>query len=349
MRLWSKICSVLLAVFLLAGMTGCSMEQEPASSEIYLMSTTIRQLQVCGSRNQQAVEAVNARLAELDQMLSLYQEDSDIDRINQSAGQAPVRVNEYTFTLLSAAKEYCERSEGLFDITIAPLTTLWGIGSDHARVPEPAELDAALALVDHRALILDEAEQTAFLQEPGMAIDLGGVAKGYMAAAIGEIYEEYGVTGAIVSIGGNICTYGEKPNGDGYVLGIRDPLGRSESSILGTLQTGDTVVATSGAYERYLEQDGTIYHHILDPKTGYPAKTDLLSVTVISPDGGLADYLSTVLFMAGSEAIESYRNHEDFQVIVVDAEKRVHLSDSLKDAFELVSDDYVLAEEQEEP
>lgn len=345
MRLKSRIFCVLLTCCLTVGLFGCCVDEQPSSGEIYLMSTTVRQQQVYGLNSERAVEAVNELLVELDRKLSLYQTDSDIDRINQNAGKEPVKVDEYTFTLLSAAKEYSAASEGRFDITIAPVTMLWGIGSDHAHVPDEVELAEALSRVDYRKLILDAGEQTAFLQEPGMALDLGGIAKGYMAAAIGDVYREYGVTGALVSIGGNICTYGEKPDGSAYWLGIRDPLGKSSSSIMGKLQTGESVVATSGGYERYLEKDGMLYHHILDPKTGYPVETDLLSVTVIAQDGGLADYLSTVLFMAGSEAIESYRNHADFEVIVIDREQKVYLSDSLTDRFEILLDDYRLAEE----
>lgn len=347
-RFWRKrahfrrMAGILLVLAAAAGLSGCS--EEAASGEIFLMSTVITQMSVYGPQSGEAVEAVNDLLRELDQKLSLYQEDSEINRINRAAGEAPVSVSDYTFRLLQEAKGYSELSGGRFDITIAPVSLLWGIDTDHARIPEPDGLAQALQLVDYRKLILNEEEQTAFLEREGMSIDLGGIAKGYMAAAIGETYAAYGVTGALVSVGGNICTYGRKPSGEPFVLGIRDPLQESANAILGKLEvTGNTVVATSGAYERYLEQDGVRYHHILDPQTGYPAETDLLSVTVVSADGGLADFLSTTLFMAGRETVKEYLDHPDFQVIAVDQDRRIWLSDALADAFTLLSATYTMA------
>lgn len=340
-----KKALALLCILLFLPLSGCGADEAPATGDLYVMSTYVTQ-QVYGRDGEEAVKNVNNLLKSLDRKLSLFQPGSDIDKINQNAGLSPVKVDSYTFDLISTAKRYGEASQGLFDITVAPLTLLWGIDTDQARVPSQAEIDAVLPLVEDEKLILDESEQTVFLQETGMKIDLGGIAKGYMAAAIREEYQKLEVTAALVSIGGNICAYGKKPDGEEFTLGIRDPASKSSAAIMGKLKITDRVLATSGAYERYLEENGTIYHHILNPETGYPAESDLLSVTVISEDGGLADFLSTALYMAGSASIEKYRNDSRFSVIIIDKDHQVHLSDSLKGRFELVGEDYALAKEE---
>lgn len=336
------IATLFVLLLLPLSLSGCKADETPATGDLYTMSTYVTQ-QVYGREKEKAIENVNTLLKSLDKKLSLFQEGSDIDRINQNAGISPVKVDDYTFALISAAKRYGEDSKGLFDITIAPITLLWGIDTDQARVPSQEEIASALPLVDSNQLILNEKEKTVFLQEKGMKIDLGGIAKGYMAAAIYEEYQKLDITAALVSIGGNICAYGTKPNGEAFTLGIRDPASKSSAAIMGKLQVTDKVLATTGAYERYFEQDGKIYHHILDPKTGYPVQSDLLSVTVISEDGGLADFLSTTLYMAGSENIEKYRNNSRFSVIVIDKENKVYISDSLKGNFELLGEGYTLA------
>ena len=247
--------------------------------------------------------------------------------------------------MIEKAKKYSELSQGRFDITIAPVTLLWGIDTDHARTPSPEEIREALLYVGYSRILLDAEKQTVFLQKQGMKIDLGGIAKGFISQAIGNEYQKFEIKSALVSIGGNICTYGKKPDGNAFTLGIRDPESVSGEGLCGKLKAFDTVVSTSGAYERYFEQDGKKYHHIFDPQTGYPAESDLLSVTVVSKDGGLADYLSTTLYAAGSSFIPNYLNDSRFSVIVIDNQKKVHISKTLADSFELAGDGYSLAED----
>lgn len=325
-----------------------SQSTEPEKTELFVMSTYVTQ-QIYGSQKKQAAQRVNELLTELDAKLSLYQPNSDISRINQNAGIAPVEVDEYTFELIQTAKRYSQLSGGTddskyrrrFDVTIAPVTLLWGIDTDHATVPTSEQLTTALALVNCENIQLDEENSTVYLKEKGMALDLGGIAKGHMARRIGEEYKKFDITSAMVSIGGNICVYGRKPGDIPYKLGIRDPKSSSSSAIMGTITVPeDLVLSTTGAYERFFEQDGVRYHHVLDPTTGYPADSDLLSVTVLCEDGGLADYLSTTLFIAGKEALASYLNDSRFDVIVIDSEGTVYLSDRIQSWFALTGDGY---------
>lgn len=210
-----------------------------------------------------------------------------------------MEVSQRTFDLLQRAKELSEQSDGAFDITIAPVVELWGITSDHPHVPTDEELAQAMALMGLEDLVLDEEACTVYLTRPGMAIDLGGIAKGWTADQLREYARELGAERGYVSLGGNLMIIGERPDGDPFKFGLRDPQGDA-STYLGTVTLEDgCTMATTGGYERYFEEDGIRYHHVLDPRTGYPADSDLLSVAVISKDGTLADYLSTTLFVPG--------------------------------------------------
>lgn len=328
-----KLILLLLVTLVL---TGCV--QKPHESELFAMNTYITQ-QVYGNNAEKAAKEVDAFIKKIETTLSLYVKDSDIDKVNNNAGSSPVKVNNVTFDLLKVAKKYGELSGGRFDITIAPLTKLWGITGDNPTVPSDTLIKQAVSLVDFEKIILDEKDKSIFLQDKGMAIDLGGIAKGYICNEISNIYKKNGVSGALASIGGNTLTYGTKPSDNQFTLGIRDPNGNA-NDLVGTLSVGDVVVATSGGYERYFEQDGKRYHHILDTKTGYPVDSDLLSVTVVSENGGLADFLSTTLFIAGSEHIQEYLNHEKFSVIVIDNKNNVYISDSLVKDFTLINKSY---------
>lgn len=342
-----KICLVLIFALISAFIfSACQIKAEPVETQTYAMNTIISQkIYDGGETGKKAAGEVNEKIKEIENQLSLYIDGSDIDLINKNSGLSPVKVNDFTFDLIKTAKELSEKSEGVFDVTIAPLTLLWGVTSDNPKVPSKAEIDQVLPLVDYNNIILDEAEKTVFLSKKGMSLDLGGIAKGYIAESIKEIYDNNGIASATVSLGGNIYTHGFKPDGSEFILGIRNPRSGNSSSYMGTLKSSEgDVVATTGAYERYFVEDGKTHSHILDLKTGYPVESDLLSVTVIAKDGGLADYLSTTLFIAGKENISKYLNHKDFSVIVIDSDNEVYISDSLKDKFKITDDTFNLHE-----
>ncbi len=333
---------VVLCAIIIVNLTGCSSSDKPYNTEIFAMSTYITQ-QTYGKNNKIASENVNTLLINLENQLSLFIDGSDIDKINKNAGVSSVKVKDYTFELVKTAKRYSELSGDRFDITIAPLTLLWGIDTEKARVPKQEEIDEALKLVDYKNIILNETEKSIMLAKKDMALDLGGIAKGYIVDRIKDEYQKQGITSALVSIGGNIVAYGTKPNKSLFTVGIRDPKGITGNELLGKLTVKDKVIATTGAYERYFEQDGIKYHHILDVNTGYPYPSDLAGVTIICEDGGLADFLSTTLFIAGKEHINDYINDDRFEVIIVDNENNVYISPSLKDSFEITNDSYTLS------
>ena len=291
---------------------------------------------------QKAIDALNG--AEFEKKVSMHLSDSEISKVNNSAGVSAVTVSDETYQLLKRSKELCSQSNGIFDITIGPLVKLWGITSDSPRVPADSEIKSYLKRVGNSKLSLNDEKKTAKLTNPYMEIDLGGIAKGYACDLAKQKYQELGLDSGLLSLGGNIYSFGTKPDGTAFIIGLRDPRG-GENDLMGDLTAPGKVVATTGDYERYFEQDGKRYHHVLDPKTGYPAETDLIAVTVITEEGALADFLSTTFFIAGKEAVLKNLDHDKFDIIAVDKEMKVYVSEGMKRNFKLTNTEtYQLAE-----
>ena len=310
-------------------------QAEPTVQTGFLMDTYIRQTTYDSSPDAgEKLRQMFDFLSEFENKASMYLSDSEISNINSHSGVMPVKVSDDIFQLLSRSKELCLQSEGRFDITIGALTKLWGITTDSPKVPSEEEIKDAQKLVDINQLVLDAENKTAKLNAPYMSLDLGGVAKGYACDLAREKYKELGLTSCLLSLGGNIYSFGTKADGTAFVIGLRDPLGDADD-IFGTVTAPDKVISTTGGYERYFEQDGKRYHHVLDPKTGYPAGSDLLSVTIIAEEGLLADCLSTSLFVGGKEAVLKNLSQTDFDVIAVDQEKNIYLSDGIRSKFQL--------------
>ncbi|GMO44871.1 MAG: FAD:protein FMN transferase [Treponemataceae bacterium] len=249
---------------------------------------------------------ISARLAEIEQLFSVSIAESDIAKINLNAGIAPARVHDEVIYLIKMACYFARKTGGAFDPAVGALSVLWAIGTDGARVPAQEEIARALTLTDYEKIQIDEEAKTVFLPQTGMIIDLGGIAKGYAADEVIKIAREHNVARALINLGGNVYVYGEKPRGkksgesEKWRVGIKDPE-NSGGRPAAHLDTGENSVVTSGTYERYFDKDGIRYHHILDTKTGYPAESDALSVTIVSASSLAADALSTSVFILGKE------------------------------------------------
>ncbi len=291
---------------------------------------TVMSFTACGPHARAAIDAAMAEVQRLDALLSTGNPDSEISRLNRNGGGA---VSADTLALLDASARVYEDTGGLFDCSVYPLMELWGFPSGEYRVPSDGEIAAALALVDG-SRVRTEGENRAVLGA-GQRIDLGGIAKGYAAQRVIEIYQAHGVESGMVSLGGNVQTLGTKPDGSPWRIGVRDPEG-VQGSYLGVLPVTDRAVVTSGGYERYFQQDGQTYIHILDPRTGRPAESDLLSVTVVSGDGTAADGLSTALYIMGREGAARYwRNHsEELELVLVARDGTVYISPGLQDIYQ---------------
>lgn len=281
--------------------------------------------------------------ARLEGLLSLNMPKSDLNRINSQAGRAPVKVQPETLEVVDRGLYYSRLSGGAFDITIGPLVELWHIGYDDARVPSPAEIRQTLPLVDWEKVEVNREESTVFLREPGMVLDLGGIAKGYIADKMADFLKARGYTQALFNLGGNILVMGEKSDGTGFGIGIQDPKDL-RGSMIGVISIRDRSVVTTGTYERYLQVDDRIYHHVLDPFTGYPVDNPLLQVTIVSRKSLDGDGLSTSLFALGlREGMALAESLPDVEAVFVDRDNRIYLSSGLRDHFGLTNEAYRLA------
>ena len=250
----------------------------------------------------------------LDSMISRYNEKSYIAMINSNAGISPVTVPDEVYELMKVSLEMAKETDGLFNPAIAPLSSLWGFGTEDARVPSSDEIKGVLPLLDWRKIKLSDDDNSVFLESEGMAIDLGAVGKGWAADMIDSYLDELGVEHALVNLGGNVLLHGGKADGSAWRVGIRNP--ENLSSSYASVAIEDGTVITSGGYQRYIEKDGEIFHHILNPETGYPFQTDILSATVIGDSGTLSDMLSTVIFASGSDKAEEIADKHDVSIIL---------------------------------
>lgn len=336
-----KWLAAVLALVLLAGGAAAFvfLREETVNRTDFLMDTFVQQ-KITGRKAAETGDAVYQTLKHLDDTLSLYDADSEIAQINEGSGRQAVAVSEMTYTLIKRAVELSRQSGGVFDLTVAPVTLLWHEAKEALTPPAQEDVASRLALVDSSEIAFDDEKKTVMLLKEGMGLDLGGIAKGYATDLVKDIYQKADISHALVSIGGNIYSYGAPSGKKDYTIGIRDPLADASTPLL-TLSITDRIIATSGAYERYFEADGVSYHHIIDTATGWPAETDLLSLTVVSQDGALADCMSTTLYVNGLDGVKAVLAKEaagetlPYAIIAVDKEHNVYVSSSLRERVAL--------------
>ena len=257
--------------------------------------------------------------------LSRTRQDSDVSHINQAHGKA-AEVSEDTIEVIQKALEYCALSEGALDITIAPVVSLWNFqeGAEPA-FPDDEVLADALSHIDYQAVIIEG--NTVTLTDPEASIDLGAIAKGYISDKLKELLIKEGCKSALINLGGNVLTVGTKPDGSAWNIGIRRPFGETAYDILDKVAVKDLSVITSGTYERYFIYDGKVFHHILDPETGYPVRNGLTSVTILSAEAADGDALSTACFVLGPEkGLELIENLEGIEAAFVDENEKITYS-----------------------
>ena len=323
-----RICLILIfgVVLLLAG--GCATKaDEPATRTIFAMDTVMT-LTAYGDQAEEALDAAEQDIIALDQMLSTEDPNSEIYALNSSGFSV---LSETTAYLVEQALAVSDMTGNAFDPLIYPLMKAWGFPDQEYRVPDPDEIDALLPLLDPEQVSFDSDDGRVEFETPGMMIDLGGIAKGYTSAFFMETFQKYGMDSALVNLGGNVEALGSKPDGSAWKVAIQDP--EDPSSYISVLEIRDQAVITSGGYERYFEENGQIYHHILDPSTGYPSDSGVLSVSIISSNGTLADAMSTALFVLGVEqGSEIWREHADqFDVIFLTDDHRLYVSEGVFD------------------
>jgi thiamine biosynthesis lipoprotein len=221
---------------------------------------------------------------------------------------------------------------------------LWGIGTDHARLPEAGEIAAAKSFVGWKDIVLDEAKKTVFLRRKGMALDLGSTSKGFAADEVAKLIRAAGVKSALIDLGGNVLVLGSRPDGKSWRIGLQDPFSTERGSYLGIASLADKTMVTSGVYERFFIKDGKRYHHILDTKTGYPVDNGLMSVTIITPKSFDADGFTTTIFALGRVRGMALAKEKGVDVIVVDSAKKVYMSPGVSTYFEISDSSFSFAE-----
>ena len=290
------------------------------------MDTAMR-LTVYGQGAGEAAGLARERVLELEALLSVTDENSDICAANRNGGGV---LHADTAALLERALALCGETGGALDVSVYPVVRAWGFTTGAYRVPEEAELAALLERVDYTRISL---EGTVLTLPEGMELDLGAVAKGWTGDRLMELLRREGITSAIVELGGNVQALGSKPDGSPWRVAVQAPDG---SGYAGALEITDCAAVTSGGYQRYFEQDGETYCHIIDPAGGRPARSGLASVTVVAEEGAAADALSTALFVLGRERGEAlWRERGGFECVVIGEDGSVAVTQGLEGRFSL--------------
>lgn len=324
MKNWLS-AALLSAAFLLTGCSGAP-AQGPESATFFAMDTAM-DFTVYGDAA--LLGEAETLIGSLEEQVSVTDEHSDIYAIDHT-GSGSLSGN--AAELMAQALELCRRTGGALDISVYPIVRAWGFTTGSYQVPDEETIQSLLPLVDYTQIQYDAATGVVTLPE-GMEIDLGSVAKGYAGQLVAQMLREHGVQSALLNLGGNVQTVGAKPDGSPWQIGIKDPQGEDAMMVL---SVEDQAVVTSGGYERYFEQDGQTYWHIMDPSTGHPADSGLISVTIVGDEGVVCDGLSTALFVMGLEkAADLWAQSGDFEAVFVTASGEVYITEGLRDRFAL--------------
>nr|WP_325258908.1 FAD:protein FMN transferase [uncultured Oscillibacter sp.] len=339
---------------LLLLLTACGAPADPDTAQESIQVIAMDTAMLISTYGEQSVPAAYAAedcIRALEAELSRTDPGSEVSRLNAAGGET-AEVGEDLYFLLETAKYLSHDTAGAFDITVSPVASAWGFGEDSFRVPSQAELDALLELVDYEQINFNappphsgssDLPLTACLG-PGQSVDLGAIAKGYAADKLVTVFQEHDVPRGLAQLGGNVLAYGDRPDGTPWRVGIQDPAKPDDkNAFAGVLELTDSFAVTSGGYQRYFEENGKRYHHIIDPATGYPADSGLTSVTVVAKAGEgyagtMCDAFSTALFVMGEEtALDFWRTWEGtpFELVLVTEDGRVVVTQGLADRFTL--------------
>lgn len=329
------VLSVRWVILLLVGMyAGCGMVQ-PMATPVVVKRTqmhmgTLVSIMAVAPTDERAHGAITAGFAEikrLEQLLSTWISSSELSVVNQAAGKNAVVVSRETWELVQRSLDMARLTDGGFNIAVGPAVEAWSV-TERQRIPSQAELQGLKTLVDWTSIRIDPMARTIFLPRPGMRIDVGGIGKGYAADRAVDVLRKAGATGGVVALSGDIKTFGDFPGTKGFPAGIRHP--RQDGALVAMIDLKDEAISTAGDYERYFEQEGVRYHHILDPLTLAPARL-CQSVTVIAKEGTVADGLDTGIFVLGPErGMELVERLPDVEAVIIDAEGKIAVSSGLR-------------------
>ncbi|MBR1865843.1 MAG: FAD:protein FMN transferase [Lachnospiraceae bacterium] len=313
-------------------------EAVSATRDVFAMDTYMT-LTAYGVNAEEAVAQAEERIGQLDAMLSTGNAESEVSILNRDGSG---NLSPDAFYLLEQSLDIYQRTGGVFNPAIYPLMEAWGFPTKEFKVPERETIEQCLSKLDVGQIVCDSSTGHVDFETEGMKIDFGGIAKGYTSSQIIDIFKENGIESGIINLGGNVQTLGTKEDGSLWRVAIQNP--DENMDYLGVLETSDRAVITSGGYERYFEEDGVIYHHILDPATGYPAENGLTSVTIVSDNGLLADGLSTSLFVMGLEKAETFwrDNSGEFDAILLTEDNELYVTEGIAESFSTSYDMHII-------
>ena len=305
--------------------TACAPKNVDPVSQTQLMLGTVCQITLYDKSSDSDFNAAFDRINEIEHLMSIHLDDSELASVNSASGLHPVVVSAETFEVIRLALDIAELSNGAFDPTIGPLVQLWDIAGAN-NVPSDQEIQALLPLVDYRRVVLDEETLSVYLPLTGMVFDLGGIAKGWAADEVARVLSGHK---GIINLGGNVLVMGSKVDSSPWRIGIQDP-DNTRGSYIGIVDMINSTLVTSGPYERFFEHEGTIYHHILDTKTGYPVISPLTSVSIITQRSVIADGLSTSVYALGIEqGLELVNRLDGVEAVLLTEDGSIYLSDGI--------------------
>ena len=341
-------CTLVVCMIIIV-FAGCQQSDDRQYFTDFSLGTVITITLYSGNRNANAqlAEHLFAYARDAEVQMSTSEEDyddSELLRVNNAAGIHPSVVSPRTFAVVAEGIRLSQLTNGDFEVAIWPLTRLWNFArlSDTQELPIPHHIHNAIPLLKHTDIVLDNTASTIFLTRKGMGIDVGGIAKGWVGDYFRSYLQDNGVDAALIDIGGNIITVGTREDGEQWKIGIQDPHAE-QGTIAGVLSLEGGTVVTSGNYERYVDIDGVRYHHIIDPRSGFPVDNGLSSVTVVTQNSAYADALSTALYVQGVEkGYEFVNSLADTEAIFITSDNQIILTPALRDSFTLRSNAFLI-------
>jgi thiamine biosynthesis lipoprotein len=330
----SVLIGIVLILILISGNS-----KDYISREFYSLGT-LNQLKVTGRKANKAIDESIRKLSEIDDKMSVFKENSEISKINQYAGKQKQIVSKDTYYVIDKAIKYCLLSKGAFDITIRPIVALWGIGKEDVRVPCISKIKEKLKVVNYKDIVIDKNNSSIFLKNEKQEIDVGGIAKGYAADQVRDIMIENKIKSGLINLGGNIFVIGTKDDGNAWTVGIQNPF-RIRGEFALTISVINKSVVTSGSYERYFLTGGKLYHHIINPTTGYPSESDIISATIISDNSIDGDGLSTGAYIMGVfKAMRLIEEIKGIDAIFITKNKEVYFTSGLSGKVTIKSKEF---------
>lgn len=352
-RIYAGITALVMGIVLMA--SGCGNMGKTMNTTTLFAMDTVMEIQIAG--DQEILTEAEQRIRDIEKKVSVTDKDSEIYKLND---ECSAKLSEDTAKIMDGALKMCDKTDGALDITIYPVLREWGFTTGEYKVPDETRLEELLEYVDYskvelsfdERLIADDAsgyisgeaenadESVACCSIPeNTKVDLGSVTKGYTSGVLSDFFKEKGVKSGLINLGGNVQCIGTKPGGEPWKVAIKSPFPDTRSGIYGVLEASDIAIITSGGYERFFEEDGVTYWHILDPETGRPAHSGLASVTIAGRDGLTCDALSTALFVKGlDEAIRIWKESSDFEAIFITEDGEVYITEGLSSSFTLSSE-----------